>query len=109
MREEIVPHVVLDVARDTGQDAAHQEAEHAADDADAQQQRSPSSELSHGHTDSQIVDGVLQDARRRQPHTRRDDDAPEADEELAAVPFDVAERRATGDTAVDLVYRASVD
>ena len=39
VREEVVPHVVLDVARGADEDAAHQEPEDAADQADAEQQR----------------------------------------------------------------------
>ena len=38
VREEVVPHVVLDVPRRADQDAAHQEAEDAADEADRNEQ-----------------------------------------------------------------------
>ena len=38
LREEVVPEVVLDVARHADEDAAHQEAEDAAEHGDAQQQ-----------------------------------------------------------------------
>ncbi len=40
MREEVVAHVVLDVPRRADEDAAHEEAEDAADQADAEQQPS---------------------------------------------------------------------
>ena len=39
MREEVVPHVVLDVAGGADQNPAHEEPEHAADQADRQQER----------------------------------------------------------------------
>ena len=45
MREEVVAHVVLDVARRADEDPPHQEPEDAADDADRQQQRAVQREL----------------------------------------------------------------
>ena len=89
VREEVVPHVVLDVARRADEDPALQEQEHAADQADGEQQRAVGGELAAGDPAGQIVDGEAEHRRPGERHRPGDDDAGEAEGELAAI----AERR----------------
>ena len=66
VREEVVPHVVLDVARRADENAPHQEPEHAADEADGEQQRAVAEELRARDAARQVVDGVAQHHRRHE-------------------------------------------
>ena len=84
-REERVADVVLDVARGADEDVPHQVAEHRADAGDAEQHARVEGELAPGHAGGQIIDGELEDPRREQLDRGGDDDADEAQDELAAV------------------------
>ena len=81
-REEVVPDVVLDVARRADDDPAHQEAEDGAHARDAEEQRGVDRELLPRHAAGQIVDRELQHPRRQQLERGREDDADEPEEEL---------------------------
>ena len=92
VRVEIVAHVVFDVPRRADQDAAHQKPEQAAHDADGEQERPVLDELGPGDAARQVVDRVTQDHRRGERHGLGADHADEADQEIAAVAYDVAEQ-----------------
>ncbi len=85
MREEVVAHVVLDVPRRADENPAHQEAEDAADQADAEQGRAVQRQLRAGHPRGQVVDGVLQHPGRGQRDAGGSDDAGEPEEEVAPI------------------------
>ena len=96
VREEVVAHVVLDVPRRADQDAAHEEPEHAADQADGEQQAAVLHQLGAGDAAGQIVDRVAEHPRRATGDAGRDDDAGEAEQEVAAVAENVAQQPAGG-------------
>ena len=92
LREEVVAHVVLDVPRRADDDPAHQEAEHAADQADGEQGRAVQRQLGARHAERQVVDGVLQHPRTGERNRGRSDDAREPEEEIATVGPNVPEQ-----------------
>jgi hypothetical protein len=94
VREEVVPDVVLDVARRRDDDAPHQEQEQAADQGDAEQQAGVHQELALGDGLVQIVDRVLQDPGAEQLERGGGDDADETDDERAPVTIDVRQEPA---------------
>ena len=77
MREEVVPHVVLDVARRADQNAARPEAEDAAHQSYCEQLARVEHQLGAGHFGRQIVDGVSQHERRHERNGGGDDRADE--------------------------------
>ena len=77
MREEVVAHVVLQVARRPDQDASRPEAEHAAHQAYSEQFTRIEHQLGAGHFGRQIVDGVSQHQRRHERNGGGDDRADE--------------------------------
>ena len=93
--EEGVAQVVFDLPRGADEDAAHQEAEGAADERDRQQQRRVHRELPARHAGIEIVDCVLQHPGRQQLNRRRHDDAGQAEKERSLVPQE--EREQTGE------------
>ena len=96
VREEVVPHVVLDVARRADQDPAHEEPEDAADEADGEQEAAVLDELRARDAARQIVDREAQHARCGEPDAGRDDDAAEAEEKIAPIAKNVSQQAAKG-------------
>ena len=85
MGEEVVPHVVLDMARRADQNATLQEAEHAADDADGEEQGAVLEEFGPRHARREVVDRITEHDRRRERDGGRGHDRGQAEQELAAV------------------------
>src|SRR5262249_22061243 len=94
--EEVVAHVVFDVARGADEDPAHQEAEDAADEADGQQDRSVLEQLHPRHAAGEIVDRELQNFRRREGDRLSYDRTGQTEQECATVSGDVTEEPAKG-------------
>ena len=93
LREEVVAHVVLDVARRADDDPAHQEQEQRAD---AARRRAAAAayvtSFCRGDAAVEIVDRVLQDPRRQQLEGGREDDADQPEQEPAPVAENVREK-----------------
>ena len=85
VREEVVAHVVLDVARRTDEDPPLRKRNSAAGRRDDEQQRAVERRASPRHAAVEVVDGVLQDPRREELDRGRDEDAEEAEHEGATV------------------------
>ena len=94
VREEVVPHVVLNLAGCADDDAAHEKPGHAADKAGGQQEPAVEDQFRARHVASKIVDRVLEHLRRREQHDLRDDDASESEDERATVSQRVGEQAA---------------
>src|ERR1700692_4476927 len=94
MREEIVPQVVLDVARGADENPARPEAAVAGNEANREQDAAVCGQLSAGDAARQVVDRVAKYHRRREGDRSRDDDATEAEQEVVAVPKGIAEQTA---------------
>ena len=63
-REEVVAQVVFEVPRNADDDAPHQEAEHAPDERQAEDEARVRAEFRAGHALRQVVDGVFEHPRR---------------------------------------------
>src|SRR6266540_1796505 len=94
VREEVVPHVVFDVARRADEDAALQEQEEPSDQADGEQQQAVFGQLRAGDASLKVVNREAEHQRRRQRDGARADDAHQAEEEGAPIPLDIREQAA---------------
>ena len=90
--EEVVAKVVLDVARRADDDAAHQEAEHAADRGQRQQRDRIQPDLRRGDVRGQVVNRVFQNPWARQGDGGRGDHTRETEEEGTAIPGHVTQQ-----------------
>ena len=90
--KEVVPHVVLDVPRRANENAAHEEPEHAADQPDREEGEAVLDQLGARDAARQIVDRIPQHHRRRKADAVADDDAREAEREVAAITQDVTQQ-----------------
>src|SRR5262249_48052645 len=77
-------------------DAAHQIAEDAADQTDAEEERAVRQELRARHSEREVVDRVLEHLGRGERHGLRDDGAGEPEHERAAISAHIAEEAAKG-------------
>src|SRR5205823_8743787 len=84
-RKKIVPNVVLDIARGTDDDAAHEEQEHPAHERDAKEQPGIQPELLARDSAVQVVDGELEDPWGEQLKCRRVDDEDQSKQKRAAI------------------------
>ena len=91
LREEVVAHVVLDIARRPDEDAAHEEPEDAAADADAEQGGAVQRQLLAGDPGREVVDRMPQYPGRGERDSGGSYDAGEPEEEVATIGPDVAE------------------
>src|SRR5262249_59969227 len=96
MREEVVAHVVFDIPRGADEDPAHQEAEHAADEADCQKSEPILDELGSGNAAGQVIDRVSENQWRDERDALRADDADEPDQEVAPIAENVGQETAKG-------------
>ena len=92
LREEVVAHVVLDVARRPDQDPAHQEAEEAADHPDARAAPAIQGQLPARDPGREVVDGELQHPGRGERDAGGSDDAGKPQEEVATIGPDVSDQ-----------------
>ncbi len=96
MREEVVPHVVFDIAGRPDEKPSHQEPEHAADQADSQQQDAVLQQLCARDAPGQIVNGVLENLRRSEGHGLSHDGTREPERKRTPVSAHIAEEPAKG-------------
>src|ERR1051325_1626543 len=96
MREEVVAHVVFDVARRADQDASLQEQEHAANDRDGEEQRTVFEQLRARGVPTQVVDRVAEHQRRGERDRARAHHTDETESERAAVAKDVVQETPKG-------------
>src|SRR6266581_4114716 len=96
VREEVVPHVVFDIARSADEDAALQEEKQSADDADCEEQRGIHRQLPSRDAPVQIVDRIAEDQRRSERDGARADHTDEAEEKRTAVAEHVSEKTPKG-------------
>ena len=94
MREEVVAHVILDVARRADQDPPLQKLEHAAAQTDREQQRAVTDELDLRRALRERINGTAEHHRSGERNRPRDDDAREAGDELGAIADDVLQEAA---------------
>ena len=94
VREEVVPHVVLDVAGRPDENSPLKKEEHPSDQPDGEQQRAVRGQLAAGDPARQIVDGEAEDGRPRQRHGPGDDHAGETEAEFPPIADDVLEKPA---------------
>ena len=83
--EEVVPDVVLDVARGADDHAAHQVPEHCADARHGEDDPGVAKQFADGHTGGQIVDRVFQHPRRQQLDGAGDENEQQSECELTTV------------------------
>jgi hypothetical protein len=92
VREEVVAHVVLDVAGGADQNPAREELEDAAEQTDREQQRAVAGQLAARHALCEIVDRAPEHGRPGERDRSRHHDACQAEDELAAVAQNVGEQ-----------------
>ncbi len=106
VREEVVAHVVLDVARRADQDPPRPEAEDAADQADGQQFPGVEQQLAARHPGRQVVDRHSQHQRRRERDGGGGDGTDEPKRKGPPIAPDVAEKPAEGGHRSSIEQRA---
>jgi hypothetical protein len=92
LREEVVTHVVFDVARRADENTPHEKPEVRADDADREEQTAVFQQLAPGHGTREIVNRVLQHAGRGNRDRLRQDDADQAGQKRAAISQTIAKQ-----------------
>ena len=94
VREEVVAEVVLDVAGSADNDPTHQEAKHTPDCGERQQDHGIEADFAGIHAAPEIVDGVFQHPRTRQPDRGCRDNADESEEKGTAIPEEITQEPA---------------